>query len=408
MAAIELYSMDLFNDANLQAYYRFTSGAITTDSKGSNTLTNNGTVTTGTGVFDDAADLGASNSTKSLTRAANLGLTGTVDLSISFWVKLQTEIGSGQYVFFGHDTTLTTARYFFLFYQYNSGTRRLLVDTSGTAFSYNITLGTTNWTHIAVVRDISGTGQTHLYVNGTDVAQGGIGTSTATGNNFNIGVSVPATADWSSSLFDDWAVFNRTLTASEVDEIANGVGSASASPSVTPSASPSLSPSASQSPSASESPSPSVSVSASPSLSPSLSTSPSLSPSLSPSSSKSPSPSVSVSASPSLSPSASPSLGYSQYTRGDLVALPGNDNDLETTYIAQDETDVSTKNDVRVDQTATSQYMIHQYKDFVGANTTCQVEWEGQVTLAPSSSTVYLQIYNQNTTTWETIDSDNS
>ena len=52
--------------------------------------------------------------------------------------------------------------------------------------------------------------------------------------------------------------------------------------------------------------------------------------------------------------------------------------------------------------------MIHEYKDYVGANTSCILEWEGQTTLVPTSSTVYLQIYNRNTTTWDTVDSDNT
>jgi hypothetical protein len=36
------------------------------------------------------------------------------------------------------------------------------------------------------------------------------------------------------------------------------------------------------------------------------------------------------------------------------------------------------------------------------------LSWLGKTTLAPSSSTVYLQIYNRNTSEWETVDSDNS
>jgi len=74
----------------------------------------------------------------------------------------------------------------------------------------------------------------------------------------------------------------------------------------------------------------------------------------------------------------------------------------------QDKADVATKNDVRVAQTGAAEYMIHQYKDFVGAETSCLLECELQTSLDPSSSTVYLQIYNHNTTTWDTVDSDNS
>jgi hypothetical protein len=101
-------------------------------------------------------------------------------------------------------------------------------------------------------------------------------------------------------------------------------------------------------------------------------------------------------------------LGYQAYTKGDYAALPANDNDLEVGYTAQDETDVATSNNVRVGQTATLQYMIHQFKDFVGANTYCSVEWEGQTSLAPNLSTVYLQIYNRTSGLWEDLDTDNA
>jgi len=70
--------------------------------------------------------------------------------------------------------------------------------------------------------------------------------------------------------------------------------------------------------------------------------------------------------------------------------------------------DVSSSNDVLVGQDATSEFMIHEYKNFVGANSSCQLHWEGQTTLEPNVSTVYLQIYNRDTTTWDTVDSDNA
>lgn len=88
--------------------------------------------------------------------------------------------------------------------------------------------------------------------------------------------------------------------------------------------------------------------------------------------------------------------------------MPANDNDLENAYSEQDYTDVSSNNNVRVEQTATSEYAIHQFKDYAGTVTSCTLLWEGQSDLAPSSSAVYLQIYNRNTSEWETIDSDNA
>jgi hypothetical protein len=141
-------------------------------------------------------------------------------------------------------------------------------------------------------------------------------------------------------------------------------------------------------------------------LSSSSSVSPSESRSTSASQSSSLSPSGSLS--PSASTSASPSLGYTGYTRGDYATLPTNDNDLETNYSAQNITDVATNDNVRVGQTATQQYMIHQFKNFVSDNINWVLQWEGQSTLAPSSSSVFLQIYNRNGNVWENLDQNNT
>ena len=179
--------------------------------------------------------------------------------------------------------------------------------------------------------------------------------------------------------------------------------SESTSPSVSESVSESVSPSVSES--VSESISPSVSESVSESTSPSSSPSESTSPSVSESVSESVSPSVSESVSESVSPSSSPSPGYEGYTKGDVVDLPVDDTDLETAYSDQNYLDVDTKNNVRVGQTATNEYTIHQFKDYVGATGSCSLEWEGQTNCEGSFSTIYLQIYNRQTPAWETVDS---
>lgn len=106
--------------------------------------------------------------------------------------------------------------------------------------------------------------------------------------------------------------------------------------------------------------------------------------------------------------SPSPSLGYELYTRGDYAALPANDTDLEVNYSTQDYIDVDAKDDVRVAQTATGEYAIHQFKDFIGEAGTVSLEWEGQSDLAATSSTIFLQIYNHDTPGWETVSSNNT
>jgi hypothetical protein len=100
-----------------------------------------------------------------------------------------------------------------------------------------------------------------------------------------------------------------------------------------------------------------------------------------------------------------PTSPYTRYTRGNYASLPTGSANLETVYSAQNITDVSSKNDVRVAQTGASEYMIHQFEEYVGDKTSSFLEWEGQTDLDPSTSTVYLQIYNRTNTTWDQVSS---
>ena len=64
---------------------------------------------------------------------------------------------------------------------------------------------------------------------------------------------------------------------------------------------------------------------------------------------------------------------------------------------------------VRVAQTATDEHAIFLFKDKNdNATDGISVTWNGQTDLAPSSSTVYLQIYNRDSTAWENLDSDST
>lgn len=193
--------------------------------------------------------------------------------------------------------------------------------------------------------------------------------------------------------------------------------SLSASPSSSISASPSSSPSPSSSVSASPSSSPSSSVSASPSVtgSPSPSASPSSSPSSSasqtPSSSVSHSMSSSVSSSPSPSSSPSSSLSPSQapgsglFSKEAIATLPLTKENLAILYGEEDEDNVATDDAVRVSLTSLAGFfMIHQYRVINNNNKDdINVRVNLQSTLAPSSSPVYLQIWNVNTGLWQTL-----
>jgi hypothetical protein len=95
------------------------------------------------------------------------------------------------------------------------------------------------------------------------------------------------------------------------------------------------------------------------------------------------------------------------YSKGNAVSLPTGDTNLETIFNQTEYDNVVSENATRSDQ-AVNEYGLFLFKDQKGAGdtNTISIEWNGQSAIAPSSSTVYLQIYNRNSTTWETLDSE--
>ncbi len=349
--ALELGSTHLISDANLQAYYKLED--VNDSTANARNLTNNGTTPFNAAKFNNGADFGSGNTTKFLTTTNKLGIDGGA-ISISFWIKIPTEITTSLWGLIAHNSNVTQTRTD-IDYQYNGGTIGLLIGRTRLGVAndrtiYNGSLSDGTFHHIVYSYDGS---NYKVYIDNVD--KGG-GASTGNGNingtdGFTIGESTDGTIVTASAIIDDVGVFNRALTASDVSLLFLGYSA-------------SISPSSSASPSASISPSSSVSP--------------------------------------------SPSAGYTDYSRGHYAALPTNDNDLLTVYSAQDIIDVGTSNNVRVGQTGALEYMVHEYKNFVGTASFATLHWEGQTDLAPSSSTVYLQIYNRNTTTWDNVASDNT
>ena len=101
-------------------------------------------------------------------------------------------------------------------------------------------------------------------------------------------------------------------------------------------------------------------------------------------------------------------FALTNFSRGDYAALPSTEADLENIYTSGEISQVASDNADRVSQSAIAQYAIHQYKTDVGVNTSWTFHWNGQSSLAPSTSVVKLQIYDIEGTTWEDLDEDNA
>lgn len=101
--------------------------------------------------------------------------------------------------------------------------------------------------------------------------------------------------------------------------------------------------------------------------------------------------------------------GDTVYSKQYVGSLPSGSDNLSSIYSAGDISDVENNDSVYVRQEATQAgYIVHQYKDYNVNNDNSSpifTSWNGKATVAPSTSTFYLQVYNVNSTTWETVDS---
>ncbi len=97
------------------------------------------------------------------------------------------------------------------------------------------------------------------------------------------------------------------------------------------------------------------------------------------------------------------------YTRGDYNILPADDTNLETAFVCTDYIKVTTDDNVYVQQCATDEYVVFLFKQ-QGAESSSVIiiSWKGKSDRAPSDSIISLQIYNRDTTAWETLDTDNA
>lgn len=96
------------------------------------------------------------------------------------------------------------------------------------------------------------------------------------------------------------------------------------------------------------------------------------------------------------------------FSRGNYAALPTDDANLSTIYTVGERDDVALDDGVRIGLDGVSgQYAIHQYKvQHTDVTKKITVTWNGQSTVAPSTETVTLEIYNYGTTAWESLDTE--
>lgn len=88
------------------------------------------------------------------------------------------------------------------------------------------------------------------------------------------------------------------------------------------------------------------------------------------------------------------------------ATLPTTDALLANSYSDTDRSNVATNDNVFKDLTGSGNLIEQVWMYHTNAVDEINASWSGKTTLAPSSSTVYLQVYNHTTDTWTTLDFD--
>ena len=157
----------------------------------------------------------------------------TTDYTIEMYIKLNAEISAGIFEI-AHFENNTQKHAVYMNYEFNGGTRRLLFKKDrwvieGTNSIYNNTLGTTNWTHVAMV--LTGT-TIKCYVNGVNVGTDGTSVVNTAGNTTtNTQLVVGAGTTVGTSSFKNYAntkvaclrIWSDARTTAEINDNKNTV-----------------------------------------------------------------------------------------------------------------------------------------------------------------------------------------
>lgn len=198
---------------NLVAYYKLDeSSGNAADATGNGfTLTNNNTVSYATGLINNGADLGTSNTNKTLATSTSLGIT-TGDFTVSFWYK-----NDGTDREFDGQVSIGTGSYSMIFFRNGTNNRWFLATSGGgnTLITESITNST--WYFLTMVK--SG-GTVTVYVNAT--SKGSTSTlGSSAGVHFTVG-GFPDYGWYGTNKIDEVGVWSRALSGAEITSLYNG------------------------------------------------------------------------------------------------------------------------------------------------------------------------------------------
>lgn len=226
MAATDIKN-DALLGADLVSAWLSDSSGLTSDLHGSNTLTNNNTVTLTTGKQGDAGDFERTNlEWLEIDDASQSGLDLSGALSIACWFKIETSASDNMVLVAKWDNSTPANQQYIL--QYQDQTPRIqwaaYDGTNYRVHTYNINL--TDGTDYHLVLTQSSAGTTNMYLNGSSVGSTGGTAITSiqdTGQEFQIGARQSGGTDemfW-DGVINQVLVYSKELTSTNVGDLYN-------------------------------------------------------------------------------------------------------------------------------------------------------------------------------------------
>ena len=203
------------------------------DSAGSNTLTNNGTVTYGAGALNNAANNMQSGKYLSITDGSQSGLDLTSDFTFSMWLMPNTLSSGSSYTLISKGNIIVSEAYL-IYYTNQSGTYKMdfRISSDGTSaaddqITLSGALSTVAWSHLVFTYKAS-THTVECYVNGTSVGTASTNTPTSIANcnaDFRLGggynFNNTGPYDPYVGKMDEVTVWSRVITSAEVTTLYN-------------------------------------------------------------------------------------------------------------------------------------------------------------------------------------------
>lgn len=233
----ELFLTEFASDADLFAYWKFDPSIVNDMVSGIGLGSGSGSTSISGGKFGYGRDFDGADGNSYVNTPNGSPFTAGNMKTICFWLKLNTLPGITDFILDNSNTSSGATNFI-----------RMSVDSSGVV-SYQVTggsagysatpssaLSTGTWYHVAATHNGNGS-NVILYINGVATGAGAT-IGEAIGDNSEelyIGRLNPAhgtTGREPDMTIDDLAIFDRALTADEIDEIANGISVSAFTPRV--------------------------------------------------------------------------------------------------------------------------------------------------------------------------------